>query len=84
MFDLYFGMFDLGSGARMGRPCYLVISAMGNRVTAVTVDCDFLVYRRMRWRSWLLRKPTLASVRLLKALPLLTVKLLVKSYLVAD
>jgi hypothetical protein len=37
MFDLYLGMFDLGSGARMGRPCYLVISAMGNRVTAVTV-----------------------------------------------
>jgi hypothetical protein len=43
MFDLYFGMFDLGSGARMGRPCYLVISAMGNRVTVVTVDCDFLM-----------------------------------------
>jgi hypothetical protein len=27
----------------MGRPCYLVISAMGNRVTVVTVDCDFLM-----------------------------------------
>jgi hypothetical protein len=45
MFDLYFGMFDLGPRARMGRPCYLVISAMGNRVTAVAVDCDFLMYR---------------------------------------
>src|ERR1700726_1497414 len=40
----YFGTFDLGPGARMGRPCYLVISVTGNRVTAVTVDCDFLMY----------------------------------------
>ena len=34
--------------------------------------------------SWLLRRPTLAFARLLKALPLLPVKLLVKSYRVAD
>jgi hypothetical protein len=31
MFDLNFcfGMFELGSGAKIGRPCYLVISATG-------------------------------------------------------
>ena len=42
MFVLYFGTFDLGPGARMGRPCYVVISVMGNRATAVTADCNFV------------------------------------------
>ncbi|HMI75421.1 MAG TPA: hypothetical protein VK495_12005 [Steroidobacteraceae bacterium] len=41
MFDLNFcfGMFELGSGAKIGRPCYLVISATGGvrRVDATRV-----------------------------------------------
>jgi hypothetical protein len=68
----------------MGRPCYLEISAMKKWTCGRNSGLRFPRVSTNPLRSWLLRKPTLASAGLLKALPLLTVRLLVKSYRVAD
>src|SRR5258708_12519613 len=65
-------MLDPASGARMGRPCYLVISAMENRVTGVTGAPRFPHVSTNAKRSSLLRRPTSRFARLLEALPVLT------------
>jgi len=56
----------------MGRPCYLVISAMENRVTGVTGAPRFPHVSTNAKRSSLLRRPTSRFARLLEALPVLT------------
>ena len=65
-------MLDPASGARMGRPCYLVISAIENRVTGVTGAPRFPHVSTNAKRSSLLRRPTSRFARLLEALPVLT------------
>src|SRR5258708_24186143 len=65
-------MLDPASGARMGRPCYLVISAMENRVTGVTGAPRFPHVSTNAKRSSLLRRPTSRFARLLEALLVLT------------
>src|SRR5882762_3845332 len=65
-------MLDPASGARMGRPCYLVISAIENRVTGVTGAPRFPHVSTNAKTSSLLRRPTFRVARLSDALSVLT------------
>jgi hypothetical protein len=77
-------MFDLGSGARIGETVLPRDFSNGKWSYGRNRELGFLHGSTNALRSWLLRKPILASARLLEALPLLPVKLLLESYRVSD